>query len=227
MMRLKTSFLSVLLPLSLLSNEIASGEMGEYLLPMPQTTYANADARERLCRQFGEGYRLPSIKELFNTPQALIEKGEKSLYASSSESKEDKSSLYYFSFENRDVNVVPKVSSLYLVCFKEGRPDKNKQLIWGKTERNRMEHKEAKSFCEAKGERLPTVNELFSLALEKLENEEAFAKSHGTTHPKYYWSLDANDDFSNTALVVGFLRASVASNPKVNRSFVRCVKDAR
>lgn len=222
----KIAALAVLAAATLHGAEFVN-ELGTYKLPSPQTTYSSDRQREDICKSFGDGFRVPTVEELFNAPQELKEKAEKSLYASSTHNPQNNEEIYYHSFENRDVNIVPQKESLYLVCFKGSGKIKTKALVWSKGERNRMEHKEAKAFCEAKGERLPSANELFALAIEKLSDEKAFVAKYGTTHPKYYWSADVNDDFSNTAIVVGFMRASVASSAKDNKSFVRCVKDGK
>ncbi len=226
-MRLKTKIAAIVILAAALHGAEAKNEYGIYKIPTPQTTYSSKEKRESVCKSFGEGYGVPGIEELFNVPDELKEQSEKSLYASSTANLQNGEEIYYHSFENKDVNVVAQNESLYLVCFKSSGKAKAKSLVWSKGERNRMEYKEAKAFCEAKGERLPSANELFSLALEKLKGEKSFALKYGTTHPKYYWSADANDDFSNTAIVVGFMRASVASSPKDNKSFVRCVKDGK
>lgn len=217
----------VILSAATLCGAEAKSEYGIYKIPIPQTTYSSKEKRESVCKAFGEGYGVPGIEELFNAPEELREKAEKSLYASSTTNPQNGEEIYYHSFENKDVNIVEGKENLFLVCLKKNSSYTPKKLIWGKTERNRMSHKEAKAFCEAKGERVPGANELFSLALEKLKDEKAFVSKYGQTYPKYYWSADANDDFSNTAIVVGFMRASVANSPKENKSFVRCVKDGK
>ncbi len=203
---LKTKILLALLVTSFLHGGESVGaenEFGVYKLAKPQTTYSQGE-RESACKLFGEGYRTPNIEELFCAPSAVIEAGEKSLYASSTRNHQSESEIYYYSLDNRDVNTISAKEKLYLVCFKE-----------------------AKAFCEAKNERLPTASELFSLAFFKLSHEKEYAAKHGFTQPKYYWSSEANDDFSNTAIVVGFLRASAANSQKENKSFVRCVVDAK
>ncbi len=229
MTRLKTKILLALLATSFLHGGESVGaenEFGVYKLAKPQTTYSQGE-RESACKLFGEGYRTPNIEELFCAPSAVIEAGEKSLYASSTQSHQSESEIYYYSFDNRDVNTISAKEKLYLVCFKEAKKEPQHKLIWGKSEPNRMGFKEAKAFCEAKKERLPTASELFSLAFFKLSHEKEYAAKHGFTQPKYYWSSEANDDFSNTAIVVGFLRASAANSQKENKSFVRCVVDAK
>jgi len=196
-------------------------------VPTPQKTIASAKQREKECLELGEGWRVPTIEELFDAPIELREKSEKSLYASSTKHPKSDDEIYYHSFDNRDVNLLNENENLYLVCFKpKNRPQKH-NIIWGESERSRMDFKEAKSFCENKGMRLPTSRELFSIAIMKVFNEAEYNAKFDFTQPKYYWSIDANDDFSNTAVVVGFLRASVANSAKDNKSFVRCVKDAK
>jgi len=226
-MQLKIKLAALLAASCLMASQNAENEFGVYVLPTPQSTYVSNDAREAMCKTFGDGYKVPNIQELFNAPSTIREKAEKSLYASSTKNPQNKSEIYYHSFENRDVNIVNEKESLYLVCFKETKKEQEKNLNWGKTERSRMDFKEAKSFCEAKGARLPSANELFSIAVMKISNEQEYKTKYGFTQPKYYWSSDVNDDFSNTAIVVGFLRASVASSAKENKSFVRCVSDAK
>ncbi len=226
-MQLKTNLTAIVILATTLHGIEAKNEYGIYKIPTPQTTYSSKEKRESVCKSFGESYKVPNIEELFNVPDELREKGEKSLYASSTTNKENSDEIYYYSFENRDVNIVSQKESLYLVCIKPTQNIKTKNLIWSKGERNKMNYQEAKAFCKAKGERLPSASELFSLALEKLRDEEGFKLKYGFTYPKYYWSGDANDDFSNTAIVVGFMRASVANSSKENKSFVRCVKDAK
>ena len=226
-MRLKIKLAALLAASCLAASQSAENEIGSYILPTPQTTYSSQEERDAVCKNFGEGYRVPSIEELFNTPHQIREKAEKSLYASSTQNSQNNAEIYYHSFENRDANIVAKRESLYLVCFKEAEKEQKKRLNWDKSERNRMDFKEAKAFCEAKGVRLPSASELFSLAFFKLSNEKEYTAKHGFTQPKYYWSGEANNDFSNTAIVVGFLRASVASSAKDNKSFVRCVSDAK
>jgi hypothetical protein len=205
----------------------AENERGFYFVPMPQKTIAFAKQREKECSQIGDGWRVPSIEELFDAPVDLREKSEKSLYASSTRHPKSDGEIYYHSFENRDVNLLGENENLYLVCFKPKNQVQKHDITWGKSEQSRMDFKEAKSFCESKGMRLPTSQELFFIAMMKVFNEAEYNAKFGFTQPKYYWSLDANDDFSNTAIVVGFLRASVASSAKDNKSFVRCVKDAK
>jgi hypothetical protein len=218
-MRLKAKLLFLCLAsfLGAAQGESFENDFGIYSTIKPQST----------CESIGEGWRVPQIEELFNTPSALIEKSEKLLYASSTKNPKNSEEIYYYSFENRDVNLVLKNESLNLICIKPKKQENKKSLSWGKTEQNRMNFKEAKEFCEAKGSRLPNAKELFSLAIFKVFNEKEYAQKYGFTQPKYYWSSDANDDFSNTAIVVGFLRASVASSAKDNKSFVRCVLDAK
>ncbi len=222
----KIAVLAVFAAANIYGTEVTN-EFGTYKLPSPQKTYSSKEKRDEVCKAFGEGYSVPSINELFNVPDELREKAEKSLYASSTQNPQNGDEIYYHSFENRDVNIVAQKENLYLVCFKKAAKATDKKLVWSKEERNRMEYKEAKAFCEAKGERLPSSKELFALALEKLSDEKAFVAKYGQTYPKYHWSVDANDDFSNTAIVVGFMRASVASSAKDNKSFVRCVKDGK
>jgi len=229
MTRLKTKILLALLATSFLygGDSVSSeNEFGAYKLAKPQTTYSQSE-RESACKLFGEGYRTPNIEELFYAPSVVVLAGEKSLYASSTRNYQSESEIYYYSFDNRDVNTISAKEKLYLVCFKEAKKESKRNLLWGKSEPNRMSFKEAKTFCEAKNERLPTANELFSLAFFKLSNEKEYSAKYGFTQPKYYWSSEANDDFSNTAIVVGFLRASVANSQKENKSFVRCVVDAK
>lgn len=229
MTRLKTKIILTLLAASFLHGGESVGaenEFGAYKLAKPQTTYSQSE-RESACKLFGDGYRTPNIEELFHTPSAVVLAGEKSLYASSTRNHQSESEIYYYSFDNRDVNTIAAKEKLYLVCFKEAKKETQKNIIWGKSEPNRMNFKEAKAFCEAKNERLPTASELFSLAFFKLSHEKEYAAKHGFTQPKYYWSSEANDDFSNTAIVVGFLRTSAANSQKENKSFVRCVVDAK
>ncbi len=228
-MRLKTNLFLLLLAGSLLAGDGVSAEndRGVYFVPMPQKTIASAKQREKECSQLGEGWRVPNIEELFDAPAELREKSEKSLYASSTRHPKSDGEIYYHSFENRDVNLLGENENLYLACFKQKNGAQKSGLEWGKSEQSRMDFKEAKSFCENKGMRLPTARELFSIAMMKVLNEAEYNAKFGFTQPKYYWSVDANDDFSNTAIVVGFLRASVASSAKDNKSFVRCVKDAK
>ncbi len=229
MTRLKIKILSALLAASVLHGDesvSAENEFGVYKLAKPQITYSQSE-RESACKLFGDGYKTPNIEELFYAPSAIVLAGEKSLYSSSTRNYQSESEIYYYSFDNRDVNTIAAKEKLYLVCFKEAKKETQRNLIWGKSEPNRMNFKEAKTFCEAKNERLPTVKELFSLAFFKLSNEKEYSAKYGFTQPKYYWSSEANDDFSNTAIVVGFLRASVANSQKENKSFVRCVIDAK
>lgn len=226
-MRPKIKLAALLAASCLEASQSVENEFGSYILPTPQTTYSSQEERVSVCKNLGDGYVVPSIEELFNAPFEIREKAEKSLYASSTQNSQNSDEIYYHSFENRDVNTISKKESLYLVCFKKAQKESKKRLNWDKTERNRMNFREAKAFCEAKGARLPSAAELFSLAFFKLSNEKEYIAKYGFTQPKYYWSGDVNDDFSNTAIVVGFLRASVASSSKENKSFVRCVFDAK
>jgi len=225
-MRPKTKLLALLCASFLGAGESTSfeNEFGAYLLPKPQNIYTQ---RDDICKAFGTEWVVPAIEELFNTPSALKEKAEKTLYISSTKNPKNLEETYYYSFENKDVNTVSKSENLALVCFKPNKKTTQKNLIWGKSERSRMNFKEAKEFCENNGARLPTPKELFSIAIFKVFNEKEYLEKYGFTQPKYYWSSEINDDFSNTAIVVGFLKASVASSPKDNRSFVRCVSDAK
>lgn len=216
------------------------GKDSEFGLPQKQS-FEKFDVAKNSCTALGEGWILPDIETLFNAPKELKQKAEKSLYASSTQNPSNSDEIYYYSFENNDVNILKKSENLYFVCFKPSKKDDNKarfakksafvedkklHLLWFATEPNRADFKEAKAMCEAKGARLPHINELFSIAIYKALNEEGYKELFGKTYPKYYWSGDANDDFSNSALVSGFLRASVANSAKDNKSFVRCVKDA-
>lgn len=208
---------------------IGSNGYGEYLIETPQE-YNGYEKNLQICKSLGEGWGLPSIEELFSAPAQIISKAEKSLYASSTEAGDNKDEIYYFSFENKDVNTVKKTENLYRVCIK--RSDKkptpaHEKIKWLTPQRERQDYQSAVKACEAGGGRLPSIEELFSLALEKTKDESGFKSKYGFMQPKYYWSKDANDDFSNTALVSGFLKASVANNPKNNKSFVRCVTDGR
>ncbi len=239
----KASFLGIfLIPVLYAAEPItAQNEYGSYALLKPQTTYKYEELKTA-CKSMGEGWEIPEIEALFNTPKQLKEVGEKSLYMSSTPSPTDADEIYYFSFENNIVNTAKKSSNLYGVCFKtknKAKPaarfkkigswikDESQKIVWLEAEPNRMDYSEAKAFCESKSARLPHIDELFSIAIFKASNEKEFTSLFGKTQPKYHWSLDANDDFSNTALVAGFLKASVASSQKRNRSFVRCVKDAK
>lgn len=213
---------------------------GAFALPQKQN-FERFDVAKSSCASLGEGWVLPDIETLFNAPKELKQKAEKSLYASSTQNPSNSDEIYYYSFENNDVNIIKKSENLYFVCFNPSKKDESQDrfakkgalvedkkfgLLWFAAEPNRADFKEAKDICEAKGARLPHINELFSIAIYKVFNEEKYKELFGKTYPKYYWSGDANDDFSNSALVSGFLRASVASSAKENKSFVRCVKDA-
>lgn len=217
------------------------GKDGEFALPQKQS-FEKFDVAKGLCTVLGEGWILPDIETLFNAPKELKQKAEKSLYASSTQNPSNSDEIYYHSFENNDVNILKKSENLYFVCFKPSKKDENQNrfvkkgtfvedkklhLLWFAAEPNRADFKEAKAICEAKGARLPRINELFSIAIYKALNEENYKELFGKTQPKYHWSMDVNDDFSNSALVSGFLKASVASSAKDNKSFVRCVKDAK
>jgi hypothetical protein len=239
----KASFLGIFLIPFLYAAEpvTAQNEYGSYMLLKPQTTYRYEELKTA-CKSIGEGWEIPGIEALFNTPKQLKSVSEKSLYMSSTPSPTDTDEIYYFSFEDSDVNTAKKSSNLYGVCFKPKKSEKLakrfrkmgdwvkddfQKIAWLEAEPNRMDYADAKTFCEAKSARLPHIDELFSIAIFKAFNEKEFTSLFGKTQPKYHWSLDANDDFSNTALVAGFLKASVASSQKRNRSFVRCVKDAK
>jgi hypothetical protein len=217
------------------------GNDGEFALPQKQS-FEKFEAAKKSCAALGDGWGLPDIETLLNVPKELKEKAEKSLYASSTQNPANSDEIYYYSFENSDVNILKKSENLYFVCFRSLKKDENQNrfakkgafvedkklhLLWFAAEPNRVDFKEAKAMCEAKGARLPHINELFSIAIYKALNEEGYKELFGKTQPKYHWSMDANDDFSNSTLVSGFLRASVASSAKDNKSFVRCVKDAK
>lgn len=202
---------------------------GEYAVQMPQV-YDGYEKNLQNCKAMGSGWDLPTIWELFSTPHTIVSKGEKSLYASSTSIPANGDEIYYFSFENKDVNTVKKTENLYSVCIKKSdkKPTPpHERVKWLQPERERQEYQAAVKVCENKGGRLPSIEELFSLALAKVQDEDGFRSKYGFMQPKYYWSKDGNDDFSNTALVSGFLKASVANNPKNNKSFVRCVTDGR
>jgi hypothetical protein len=225
----KTKLLALLCASFLGAGESASfeNEVGLYSLLKPQNTYSY-DQRNSACKALGAEWAVPNIEELFNAPAALRAQAEKSLYASSTKNHNNDDEIYYHSFDNKDVNIVSKNENLFLICFKpSGKKTTKKSVIWGKSEQSRMNFKEAKEFCENKGARLPSSQELFSIAIFKVFNEKEYSEKYGFTQPKYYWSGETNDDFSNTAIVVGFLKASVASSSKDNRSFVRCVIDAK
>ena len=89
---------------------------------------------------------------------------------------------------------------------------------------------EAKAYCEKKGWRLPTVNELASIIDSGHANPSLTPNTFFTIAPAdygygpYWTSTEANSDKTNRAWQIIFNRGIIKTESKFNMGFVRCVK---
>ncbi|DAB30602.1 MAG TPA: hypothetical protein CFH84_03145 [Sulfurimonas sp. UBA12504] len=168
------------------------------------------------------------------------------IHTSSDESYIKKEELPAFAFylQDGDVTPTPKEINAFALCTnlpkngqseeyfqvqKNGVDDKLNNIIWEPLDnKQKANYEEAKDICEfkktnGKSWRLPSVDELYSLVnynyIKPALNTEIFSKIQN----KYYWSDDAFS--AKDAYVVGFSIGSVATSPKEEKSYFRCVSD--
>ncbi|WP_353661337.1 DUF1566 domain-containing protein [Hydrogenimonas sp. SS33] len=151
---------------------------------------------------------------------------------------------FAFFLQDGDITPTPKHVKAHVICtrgpktmpsskgferLKDGSVvDRRSDILWeplgDKKRRNlKLTHIRAQEWCEARGMRLPTLDELYAIVDYNRVKPAVDTAIFGRMHNKYYWS---DDDFGDeAAYVVGFAIGSVATSDRKNRSYFRCVKD--
>lgn len=216
--------------------------------PNAFVTYDEATA---YCKE-EPGWRLPTVEELFrlvHDNHGLIKHTSRNYWAKT-EFFPNHEMAWQVLNPDRDVKPFEKSKKLNALCVpdtpvkddlrkryelkKDMIIDLQQNLYWQKIERknrrNKYNHLEAAAYCaslDAGGFtwRLPTLKEMFNIIEFDRFNPVVDKSIFRYTYPKYYWTADQLNDFSNEAYVVGFKVGSVAQSSKVNKSFVRCVSE--
>ncbi len=151
---------------------------------------------------------------------------------------------YAFYLQDGDITPTPKSVKAHVICTNQTKVmpsdegfqkqpdgsviDRRSDIVWeplGDTKRRNLKlpFEEAEEYCESRGWRLPSVDELYGIVNFNYVKPAVNKKIFGPMHLKYYWS---DDDFGDdSAYVVGFSIGSVATSKKSNVSYFRCVKD--
>ncbi len=155
---------------------------------------------------------------------------------------------YAFYLQDGDITPTPKSTKAHVLCTDapkhhqldqefERLPsgavvDRKSQILWEpydpKRDRLKKSLEEAREYCEnlklfGLEWRLPDVEELFGIVNYNYTKPSVNKKIFGHMHHKYYLS---DDEFGQDQLyVVGFAVGSVATAPKDERYYFRCVAD--
>ncbi len=114
----------------------------------------------------------------------------------------------------------------------EGTRDRASGLLWHSLEatdkRSRYTYEEARQMCEelsvgGREWRLPTLRELYGIVDYSRFRPAVDMKFFGAMMHRYYWSSDELNP--NEAYVVGFKLGSVATAPKQESAYARCVSE--
>ena len=151
---------------------------------------------------------------------------------------------FAFYLQDGDITPTPKQVRAHVICIKGPKTmpssegfekrndgsvaDRRSGVVWeplgDRKRRNlKLDFEGAREWCEARGMRLPTLDELFGIVNYNYVKPAVDKEVFGTMRMKYYWSDDEFDD--DSAYVVGFGVGTVATSKKRNRSYFRCVKD--
>ncbi|BAF70252.1 DUF1566 domain-containing protein [Nitratiruptor sp. SB155-2] len=155
---------------------------------------------------------------------------------------------FAFYLQDGDITPTPKDTKAYVICTNEAKihqldqdfkklangmvADYKNKIYWEpydkKRDAKKSNYEEAQQYCEnlhlfGRSWRLPTVDELYSIVNYNYVKPAVNKKIFGHMHHKYYLSDDEfNDD---EVYLVGFAVGSVATGPKNERYFFRCVSD--
>ncbi|WP_281950631.1 DUF1566 domain-containing protein [Nitrosophilus kaiyonis] len=155
---------------------------------------------------------------------------------------------YAFYLQDGDITPTPKETKAYVICTNQKKIhqldqnfqkrddgfviDKKNMILWEKYDKNRdklkLNYKDAQKYCEDlklldREWRLPTIEELYSIVNYNYVKPSVNKKIFGHMHHKYYLS---DDEFGeNEIYLVGFAVGSVATGPKNERYYFRCVSD--
>ncbi|WP_457596723.1 Lcl C-terminal domain-containing protein [Hydrogenimonas sp.] len=153
---------------------------------------------------------------------------------------------FAFYLQDGDITPTPKRTKAHVICtdrtkrmpsskgfrrLDDGRVvDDRNGLIWESTEnrtrRNlKLDFESARAWCEERGMRLPDLDELYAIINYNYVKPAVDPAIFAPMHNKYYWSGEEFDE--NEGYVVGFAVGSVATSDKRNRSYFRCVEEAR
>lgn len=155
---------------------------------------------------------------------------------------------FAFYLQDGDITPTPKDIKAYILCTNEKKihqldqffkkrddgyvVDKKNNILWEKFDRKRdkikLKYTEAERYCENlkllnREWRLPTLDELYSIVNYNYVKPSVNRAIFGHMHHKYYLSDDEFND--NEIYVVGFAVGSVATAPKSEKYFFRCVSD--
>lgn len=115
----------------------------------------------------------------------------------------------------------------------EGTQDKDSELLWlafdATDKRARYTHDQAKEMCEnltlhGRSWRLPTTDELYGIVDYDFTRPTVDMKFFGPMMHRYYWTSDSLNE--KEAYVVGFKLGSIATAPKKESAYVRCVSES-
>ena len=151
---------------------------------------------------------------------------------------------FAFYLQDGDITPTPKHIKAHVICtdqpkrlqsskgftrLPDGRvEDRRNGLVWESTadrkRRNlKLNHEAARQWCEARGMRLPDLDELYSIVNYNYVKPSVDKTVFGPMHNKYYWSDEEFGD--DAAYVVGFAVGSVATGDRRNESYFRCVRE--
>ncbi|MDD2790394.1 MAG: DUF1566 domain-containing protein [Sulfurimonas sp.] len=177
---------------------------------------------------------------------SLRETRKLNIHTSSDESyiKNEEFPAFAFYLQDGDVTPTPKEinahalcinlpkkaqSELYFISSANAVQDSLNNIIWEPLDpKQKASYEEAKDICEFKKAdgrswRLPSVDELYSIVNYNYIKPSLNAAIFSKMQNKYYWSDDTFSD--KDAYVVGFSIGSVATSPKEEQSYFRCVSD--
>ncbi len=154
---------------------------------------------------------------------------------------------YAFYLQDGDITPTPKDVKAHVLCTNQKKVhqldrqfvkkgafviDKKERVIWEpfdkKRDKIKKSYEEAQRWCENlhllnKDWRLPTLDELFGIVNYNYIKPSLNKGLFGHMHHKYYLT---DDEFGEDEVyVVGFAVGSVATGPKSERYYFRCVSD--
>ena len=155
---------------------------------------------------------------------------------------------FAFYLQDGDVTPTPKSPKAFVLCpntpikppsekdflkdKKQGVKDLLNNILWEpltkENRTNKLSFEEAEESCEDKSLyeiswRLPSLDELYSIVNYDYVKPSLNTEIFSNMQKKYYWS---EDEFKEEgAYVVGFSIGSIATSPKSNKSYFRCVSD--
>lgn len=115
----------------------------------------------------------------------------------------------------------------------EGTQDRYSELLWlpfdATDKRAKYTHDQAKEMCEnltlhGRSWRLPTTDELYGIVDYDFTRPTVDMKFFGPMMHRYYWTSDSLNE--KEAYVVGFKLGSIATAPKKESAYARCVSES-